>query len=118
MQNEKKATKTPTLYISCPSFVFSMDITGTNDSTKPSDSSKRFGKNQHTQPRTQTNRNSNAREVQRKKMKIRSETDMYQTKTFRKLGQIGKHVQQRKPMMRHVVIRWLNFLFPSYIQVK
>ena len=51
-------------------------------------------------------------------MKISSDTDMYQTKTLRKLGQIGKHVQQRKPMMRHVVMRWLNFLFPSYIQVK
>ena len=51
-------------------------------------------------------------------MKIRSETDMYQTNTFRKLGQMGKHVQQRKPMMRPVVMRWLNFLFPSYIQVK
>ena len=51
-------------------------------------------------------------------MKIRSVTDMYQTKTFRKLGQMGKHVQQRKPMMRPVVNRWLNFLFPSYIQVK
>jgi hypothetical protein len=51
-------------------------------------------------------------------MKIRSDTDMYQTKTLRKLGQIGKHVQVRKPIIRHVVIRWLNFLFPSYIQVK
>ncbi len=51
-------------------------------------------------------------------MKIRSETDMYQTKTLRKLGQMGKHVQQRNPMMRQVVMRWLNFLFPSYIQVK
>ena len=51
-------------------------------------------------------------------MKISSDTDMYQTKTLRKLGQIGKQVQVRKPIMRHVVIRWLNFLFPSYIQVK
>ena len=66
----------------------------------------------------QTKRNTSARKVMRKKMKIRSDTDMYQTKTFRKVGQMGKHVQQRKPMTRHVVMRWLNFLFPSYIQVK
>ena len=43
---------------------------------------------------------------------------MYQTNTLRKLGQMGKHVQQRNPITRPVVIRWLIFLFPSYIQVK
>ncbi len=88
------------------------------DSQKPSDSSNRFGSTQHSYPIIQTKRKINARNVIRKKMKIRSDTDIYQTKTFRKLGQMGKHVQQRKPMMRHVVIRWLNFLFPSYIHVK
>ena len=51
--------------------------------------------------------------VTRKKMKINMDTDMYHTKTLRKLGQIGKHVQHSKPMMRHVVMRWENFLLPS-----
>lgn len=93
-------------------------MTGTNDSQKPSDSSKRFGNTQHSYPIIQTNKNTNARNVIRKKMKIRSDTDIYQTKTLRKLGQIGKHVQQRNPITRAVVIRWLIFLFPSYIHVK
>jgi len=95
-----------------------MEITGTKDSQKPRDSSKRFGKNQHSKPIIHTDKKSKALDVIRKKMKMSIDTDMYHTKTFRKLGQMGKHVQQRKPMMRHVVMRWLNFLFPSYIQVK
>jgi hypothetical protein len=50
-------------------------------------------------------RKTKARKVMRQKMKIRSDTDIYQTKTLRKFGQIGKHVHVRKPIMRHVVIR-------------
>ena len=65
-----------------------------------------------------TVRNNIARVVTRKKTKIRRDTDMYQTKTFRKLGQMGKQVQQRKPTTRHAVMKWVYFLFPSYIQVK
>mmetsp|Transcript_11185 Transcript_11185/g.26125 ORF Transcript_11185/g.26125 Transcript_11185/m.26125 type:complete len:86 (+) Transcript_11185:408-665(+) len=84
-----------------------------NDSTNPSDSSNRFGKNQNSYPITQTNRNSNALAVMRKKIKINIDTDIYQTNTFKKFGQMGKHVQQRNPIIRPVVIRWLNFLFPS-----
>jgi hypothetical protein len=52
-----------------------------------------------------TNRKIRARNVMRKKIKISMDTDMYQTKTFKKLGQIGKQVQQRKPMMSIVVMR-------------
>ena len=51
-------------------------------------------------------------------MKMSSDTDMYQTKTFRKFGQIGKHVQHKNPIMRAVVIRFLFVISPSYIQVK
>mmetsp|Transcript_33407 Transcript_33407/g.68206 ORF Transcript_33407/g.68206 Transcript_33407/m.68206 type:complete len:89 (+) Transcript_33407:619-885(+) len=58
------------------------------------------------------------RTVMRKKMKIRSDTDMYHTNTFKKFGQIGKQVQKRKPPISNVVIIWLKVLSPSYIQVK
>lgn len=51
-------------------------------------------------------------------MKMSSDTDMYQTKTFRKFGQMGKHVQHKNPMMRPVVMRFLFVISPSYIQVK
>ncbi len=51
-------------------------------------------------------------------MKMSSDTDMYQTKTLRKFGQMGKHVQHKKPMMRAVVMRFLFVISPSYIQVK
>jgi len=51
-------------------------------------------------------------------MKMSSDTDMYQTKTFRKFGQMGKHVQHKNPIMRAVVMRFLFVISPSYIQVK
>jgi hypothetical protein len=53
------------------------------------------------------------RNVIRKKIKISSVTDMYQTKTLRKLGQMGKHVQKRKPPTRRAVIMLLKDLSPS-----
>jgi hypothetical protein len=37
---------------------------------------------------------------------------------LRKFGQMGKHVQHKKPMMRAVVMRFLFVISPSYIQVK
>ena len=74
------------------------------ESTKPSDSSKRFGKNQKSYPRIQTNMNNSPRTVMRKKMKMRKETDMYHANTFKKFGQIGKHTQKRNPMINNVVI--------------
>jgi hypothetical protein len=53
------------------------------------------------------------RTVMRKKMKMSRVTDMYQTNTLRKLGQMGKHVQKRKPTTRRVVIMLLKDLSPS-----
>mmetsp|Transcript_27393 Transcript_27393/g.56320 ORF Transcript_27393/g.56320 Transcript_27393/m.56320 type:complete len:91 (+) Transcript_27393:1066-1338(+) len=90
-----------------------MESRGTKDSKNPSDSSKRFGRNQHSYPIIQMNKKSSPRKVTRKKINMRSDTDIYHTKTLRKLGQMGKHVQHRKPIMSIVVMRWLNFLFPS-----
>lgn len=112
-QKEKNATAIPARYNNCPSFVFSRETTGLNESTKPNDSSKRFGRNQKSYPRIQTNKNSVARTVMRKKIKIRNDTDIYHAKTFRKLGQIGKQTQKRNPPISIVVNRWLSDLSPS-----
>ena len=80
-------------------------MTGLNESTKPKDSSKRFGKNHISHPTIQTNKNSKAREVIKKKMKRSSVTDMYQTNTLKKVGQIGKHTQNRNPTTKAAVIK-------------
>ena len=98
--------------------LFSKEIRGLKESVNDKDSSNKFGKSQRSYPAIQTNRKAVARMVIRKKIKMRSETDMYHTKTFKKLGQIGKHVQKRKPPIKAVVIMWLNVLSPSYIHVK
>jgi hypothetical protein len=79
-------------------------MTGLNESVNDKLSSKRFGKNQKSYPSIQTNRKRRARTVIRKKIKMRKVTDMYQTKTFKKLGQMGKHVQKRNPAISAVVI--------------
>jgi len=49
--------------------------------------------------------NRSPREVIRKKMKMRKDTDMYHANTFKKFGQIGKQTQQRKPMINIVVMK-------------
>jgi len=53
----------------------------------------------------QTKRKAHALIVMRVKIKINKVTDMYQTKTLRKVGQMGKQVQKRKPPINPVVMR-------------
>mmetsp|Transcript_11338 Transcript_11338/g.33397 ORF Transcript_11338/g.33397 Transcript_11338/m.33397 type:complete len:95 (-) Transcript_11338:1117-1401(-) len=91
-------------YGNWPDFAFSQEITGLNESAKDNVSSNKFGKNQQSYPRIQIHRNITHRNVTRKNIKINSDTDMYQTNTLRKLGQIGKKVQKRNPPIRRVVI--------------
>ena len=38
-------------------------------------------------------------------MKSKNVTDMYHTKTLRKVGQMGKQVQNKKPAIKPVVMR-------------
>ena len=83
------------------------------ESTKERVSSKRLGKNQHSNPTIQTKRNSKALVVIRKKMKSSRDTERYQTKTLRKVGQMGKQTQKRKPKIKAVVMTWLIVLSPS-----
>ena len=84
-----------------------------NESTKPSDSSNRLGKNQQSYPKIHINKKRSPLEVMRKNMNNSIDADRYHAKTFRKFGQIGKQTQQKKPMMSRVVKTWLNDLSPS-----
>lgn len=76
-----------------------------NESEKDNVSSNKFGRNQHSNPMIQTNKNKAARDVIRKKIKRSKETERYQTNTRRNCGQIGKQTQKRKPIIKPVVMR-------------
>jgi len=62
-------------------------------------------------------RNKKPLQVIRKKRKRVIVTDRYHTKVLRKLGQIGKQVHAKNPIIKAVVMKFLNLLFPSKIQV-
>ena len=73
------------------------------ESTKLRDSSKRFGRNQQSNPKIHMNRNNNPRHVMRKKINNRKDADKYHAKTFKKFGQMGKQTQQKNPTISSVV---------------